>query len=343
VSLASVFAALAADATALAALWKHVPAGVGVYDAQARILTSNELFTRIVGDGENKGQSASPLSELVKRALDGEADLETDAEWSTDAGQQRVHLAAIPVRNESKVVAVVVIASDGGAGAGQRETLGIVGHDLRNPLAAIRMTAQLLTKPDEMPTERRITLGKRILTSSTRMDSIVKSLLDYARAKAGALVKLEREPIDLSALAARVIEELTVNVTGRSIELRAEGDLSGQWDAGRLEQVLGHLISNALRHGDEGTSVLTLKGKPDRVEISIHSRGPAIPADLLPRLFDPFQIGPRPAGTPRRSIGLGLFIVKELVNAHDGQVSVESSDGAGTRFTVTLPRVVTST
>jgi signal transduction histidine kinase len=73
----------------------------------------------------------------------------------------------------------------------------------------------------------------------------------------------------------------------------------------------------------------------------MNSRGPAIPAELLPRLFDPFQIGPRPAGTPRRSIGLGLFIVKELVNAHDGEVSVESSDAAGTRFTISLPRFVT--
>jgi len=87
--------------------------------------------------------------------------------------------------------------------------------------------------------------------------------------------------------------------------------------------------------------VLTLTGAADQVQIAIHSRGPAIPADLLPRLFDPFQIGPRPPGTPRRSIGLGLFVVKELVKAHDGEVSVESSDGAGTRFVVRLPRSVT--
>jgi signal transduction histidine kinase len=294
-----------------------------------------------VGDGESKGQSAPSLSDLVRRALTGESGLELDAEWPTDAGPQRVHLTAVPVRQEGKIVGAVVIATESGAGAGQRETLGIVGHDLRNPLAAIRMTAQLLTKPDEMATERRITLGKRILTSSTRMDSIVKSLVDYARAKAGALVKLDREPVDLKALATRVVEDQTANITGRSIELRTEGDVSGQWDPGRLEQILGHLISNALRHGDEGTSVLTLTGAGDQVQIAIHSRGPAIPADLLPRLFDPFQIGPRPPGTPRRSIGLGLFVVKELVEAHEGEVSVESSDGVGTRFVVRLPRSVT--
>src|SRR5262245_29388223 len=79
VSLASVFAALAADPTALTALWKHVPAGVCVYDAEARPLSSNELFTRIVGDAGNKGQSAAPLSELVRRALAGEENLDIDA------------------------------------------------------------------------------------------------------------------------------------------------------------------------------------------------------------------------------------------------------------------------
>jgi sigma-B regulation protein RsbU (phosphoserine phosphatase) len=234
-----------------------------------------------------------------------------------------------------------VLVTDGSLGAGQRETLGIVGHDLRNPLAAIRMTAQLLTKADEMTNERRITLGKRILTSSARMESIVKSLVDYARAKAGALVRLDREPIDLAALAARVLEEQTTNVTGRSIELRTEGDLHGHWDPGRLEQILGHLVSNALRHADEGTSILTLKDRGPQVEVSILSHGPTIAADLLPRLFDPFQIGPRPPGTPRRSIGLGLFVVKELALAHGGEVSAQSSDQEGTRFTVTLPKSVT--
>ena len=338
-SLVSVFAALAADPTALAALWKQIPAGVCVYDTDGRPLSSNELFIRIVGSAGLDGQSASPLTELLRRALAGEV-ASVDAEWPADAGPQRAQLSALPVRHEGAVVAAVVVATEGSAGAGQRETLGIVGHDLRNPLAAIRMTAQLLTKADEMATERRITLGKRILSSSARMDSIVKSLVDYARAKAGALVRVDREPVDLAVLAARVIEEVTANITGRSIQLRTEGDLTGTWDTGRLEQILGQLLSNALRHGDEGVSVLALRGTVDQVEIIMESRGPAISAELLPRLFDPFQIGPRPPGTPRRSIGLGLFVVKELVAAHGGKVAAESHD-AVTRFTVTLPKSVT--
>jgi signal transduction histidine kinase len=337
-SLTSVLAALGADAGSLEALWKELPAGVCVYDAEARAISHNEAFTHMTSSAPI---TASPLLEPLARALAGETVSGAEAEWPTDAGPQHVQIAVIPVRKEGQVLAAVMVLTDLSLGAGQRETLGIVGHDLRNPLAAIRMTAQLLGKPDEMTTERRLVLSKRILTSSSRMDAIVKSLLDFAKAKAGALVKLEREPVDLAALAARVIEEQTANLTGRSIELRATGDVTGQWDPGRLEQIIAHLISNAVRHGAEGVSVLTLTGSPESVEVAMQSAGPVIPADLLSRVFDPFQTGPRPPGTPRRSIGLGLFVVKELATAHGGSVAVQSSEGTGTRFSVTLPRSVT--
>lgn len=336
-SLTSIFAALAADQSALAAVWKELPVGICVYDSEARPLSHNEAFSRLTGSAP----AASPLTPVVARALTGETVSGAAVEWPTDAGPQHLQLAAIPIRNDGHPMAALLIVTDTSPGAGQRETLGIVGHDLRNPLAAIRMTAQLLGKPDDMTTERRQTLSKRILTSSSRMDAIVKSLLDYAKAKAGALVNLERESVDLGVLAARVIEELTANLTGRSVELRSTGDLTGHWDPGRLEQIIGHLVSNAVRHGTDGASVMTLSGGPDQVTVVMESRGPTIPPDLLPRIFDPFQIGPRPEGTPRRSIGLGLFVVKELAAAHGGKVAAESGEG-GTRFTVTLPRSVTA-
>jgi signal transduction histidine kinase len=340
-SLPSVLAALAADQPSLSALCKQIPAGICVYDVEARPLLSNDSFAQIVGSDPASGQTASPLLPFLARARAGEVVIGAEAEWQGEGASVRAHVSAVPVRQNGAIIGIVVLVLDGSAEAGQRETMGIVGHDLRNPLAAIRMTAQLLAKPEEMATERRLTLSKRILTSSTRMDSIVKSLLDYARARAGALVRLEPETIDLQSLAVRIIEEQTTNVTGRSIELRHEGDVTGRWDAGRLEQILGHLASNALRHGADGASVMTLRGLPDRVEISMHNQGPAIPPELLPRIFDPFQIGPRPPGTPRRNIGLGLFVVKQLVAAHGGEVSVESSEREGTRFTVILPRTVT--
>jgi signal transduction histidine kinase len=336
VSLPSIFAALAADQTSLAALWRAMPAGVCVYDTEARPQSHNEAFTRIASGAP----AQAALSAVVARALAGETVTDLQAEWPGDAGPQHIHLSAIPVRDQGRPAGAILVITDAGGGAGLRETLGIVGHDLRNPLAAIRMTAQLLGKPDEMTAERRSTLSKRILTSSSRMDSIVKSLLDFAKAKAGALVHLERETVDLGVLAARVIEELTANLTGRSIDVKITGDVTGQWDPGRLEQIVGQLVSNAVRHGADGVSVMTLTGGPTDVELALESRGPTIPADLLPRLFDPFQIGPRPEGTPRRSIGLGLFVVRELASAHGGTTAISSHDGT-TRVTVKLPRSVT--
>lgn len=336
-SLSAIFAALAADEAALAELWRELSSGICVYDPEGRPLSHNRAFDHLTGSAP----ADSPLAPLLARALIGETVSGAPVRWATDAGPQQLQVAALPVRHEGRVVAAVMVVTDTSPGAGQRETLGIVGHDLRNPLAAIRMTAQLLGKPDEMAADRRLVLSKRILTSATRMDAIVKSLVDYSKAKAGALVTLEREPVDLATLAARVIEEQTANLTGRSVELRSHGDVTGHWDPGRLEQILGQLISNAVRHGGEGASVMTLTNGGDHVNILMESRGPTIPPELLPHIFDPFQIGPRPEGTPRRNIGLGLFVVKELATAHGGKVAVESGEGA-TRFTVTLPRGVTA-
>jgi signal transduction histidine kinase len=316
-----------------------------MYDIEGRPVFSNDLFNRIVGSAPAIGQADSPLAALLARARAGESVTGAEVELAGQDSSARARVSALPIRDGGRVVGVAVVAVDPSAEASQRETMGIVGHDLRNPLAAIRMTAQLLGKPDEMTAERRLVLSKRILTSSVRMDSIVRSLLDYARAKAGALVRLEREEVDLVPLATRVIEEQTSSVNGRSIELETRGDVRGQWDPGRLEQILGHLASNALRHGPEGVSRLVLDGtSPDGVRITMQNGGPPIPAELLPRLFDPFQVGPRPADTPRRSIGLGLFVVKELTRAHDGTVAVDSTEQTGTRVTVSLPRnAVTAT
>jgi sigma-B regulation protein RsbU (phosphoserine phosphatase) len=313
--------------------------GICVYDNEARPLFNNDLFNRIVGGAPASGQPQSPLGPLLARAREGEAVIAAEVDLPAEVSPLHAHVSVIPVRDDGKLVGIIAVVVDSSPEAGQRETMGIVGHDLRNPLAAIRMTAQLLGKPDEMTPDRRMVLSKRILTSSIRMDAIVKSLLDYARARAGALVRLEREPVDLAVLATRGVEEQTTNVTGRSIEVRRVGGLDGEWDPARVEQIIGQLTSNALRHGTDGVSLLTLDGSmPDRVQIQLRNEGPPIPESALPYIFDPFRIGPRPPGTPRRSIGLGLFVVKALAEAHGGSVSVESSAATGTQFTVSLPR-----
>jgi len=202
------------------------------------------------------------------------------------------------------------------------------------------MTAQLLARPAEMPVERRLTLANRVLTSSGRMDSIVRSLLDYARAKGGALVRLDREACDLADLVRRIAEEHEVAYPGRKIAVEVSGDPSGEWDPGRLEQIVANLISNAVRHGGEdGLAKAVIDGSgSDEVRVTVHNRGTPIAPEALDRIFDPFEIGPTTPGSPRKSIGLGLFIVAQLTSAHAGRVSVRSNSAEGTTFTVDLPR-----
>jgi signal transduction histidine kinase len=374
--LGRILASFGADATTLSALLEKLPTPIAVFDEHGRPLVHNRRMTEILGPlpptvqaipfvGE-AGASLAGAASPVARALAGEVATAV-AVWprpATPGGKtpQRLEVSAHPARDAGGAVVggVLIVgpappaAASAPAAAGasappsppaegesiQREVLGIVGHDLRNPLAAIRMTAQLLGRSDEMAGERRITLANRILTSSTRMDSIVRSLLDYARTRGGAIVRLTREAVDLGALVRRVIEEQEVAFPGRSIRFESAGDLSGQWDPGRIEQIVANLVSNALRHGDDTAPVdVRLDGTaPGEVRLAVHNQGPTISAEELPQLFDAFHIGPRPEGAPRRNIGLGLFIVKELVAAHGGSASARSTDADGTTFAVVLPR-----
>jgi signal transduction histidine kinase len=107
-----------------------------------------------------------------------------------------------------------------------------------------------------------------------------------------------------------------------------------------VEQIITQLVSNALRHGDEESPVVvSLDGsRPESVTISVQNGGAAIPGDVVPQLFEPFEVGPRPPETPRRQIGLGLFLVKRFVTAHGGSVTLRSTPDEGTLITVVLPR-----
>jgi signal transduction histidine kinase len=255
-----------------------------------------------------------------------------------------VRVSVLPLRaigEASGGILMIVASAPAELDTGAKEILGVVGHDLRNPLAAMRMTAQLLGKADEMASERRVTLSRRLLTSSARMDAIVRSLLDYSRAAAGAVVRLQCERVDLAELAARVIEDQELAHAGRTAERRVAGDATGNWDPGRLEQVVAHLVGNAFRHGAATPHpVVSVEGTAaDRVHLVVHNHGAAMSPDLLGRMFHPFSTGPRPPGTPRRQIGLGLFVVHEMVTAHGGSVSGTSSTEDGTRFEVILPRM----
>lgn len=220
----------------------------------------------------------------------------------------------------------------------QQRLVGIVGHDIRSPLSALLATAKMLLTMGEL-TERQAKAIERIARSGVRIEGIVRVLLDFASARIGGGIQIQRRQVDIEALALRAIEELQQSHPGRTIHYSHQGDGQGDWDADRLMQVLVNLIDNALKYSQEGTPVaLSTHGVEDAVVLEVHNRGEPIPASLMPILFEPFRRGAQSEQTVKMSLGLGLYIVQEIVRAHGGAVDVRSSPEAGTTFRVRLPR-----
>lgn len=211
--------------------------------------------------------------------------------------------------------------------------LGTLGHELRNPLNAIAVSVHTLKR--RTPEAAQPILA-RILASTARMSRMTDHLLDFTRSRLGGGIPLQPGPADLATICRTAAEEIEVLYPGR-IRFSAEGDLSGRWDADRLHQVLANLLSNAFLYGATGELVeLTARGNGASVQVEVTNRGPEIAEDALPLIFDPFRRGPTAAG--RSGQGLGLFISREIVLAHRGEIGVRSDPIAGTTFSVSIPR-----
>jgi two-component system sensor histidine kinase/response regulator len=223
-----------------------------------------------------------------------------------------------------------------------RETLhlnemftAVLGHDLRTPLNAVVAGASLLTQMQSEPHAKNV--AERILSSGRRMTEMIDQLLDLSRARLSGGFAIVRAPMDLKALLERIVAEVQATAPQRRIVLETAGELTGDWEEGRLGQLLSNLLTNAIRHGAEGAiSVHASGSEPDQVSFSVHNSG-AIAPHVRERLFDPFRAGGDPL-TRSGGLGLGLFIVKQIVEAHGGKIAVSSSAADGTRFEVQLPR-----
>ncbi|TAK24332.1 MAG: PAS domain S-box protein [Myxococcaceae bacterium] len=209
--------------------------------------------------------------------------------------------------------------------------IGILGHDLRSPLSAVQMAAHLL-KHGGGGADRSAELVARIARSAQRMEAMIESLLLFARARLGGGIPIERRACALGALCADQVAEAREAFPGRVIRCEMSGELDGDWDPDRLEQVLSNLISNAVAHGEDPIDV-TLHGQGDAVTLRVKNHGAPIPESVLSNLFEPYHGRERTEG-----LGLGLYIVDEIVRAHGGTVTVRSVEGEGTTFTVVLPR-----
>ena len=219
----------------------------------------------------------------------------------------------------------------------QQQLMGIVGHDLRTPLNAIAGSAALLARAPDLPTAR-LPAAQRIVSSAARMSGLVRDLLDYTRLRVSGGFSLAPEPVHMGEIGRAVAQEVRTAWRGSVIHLTEAGDLQGRWDPVRIEQVLSNLIGNACHHGTPGTPVqVRLSGIEETVRAEVYNEGPPIPPELLPQIFDPFRRGASDRRDASGGVGLGLFIVRSLVEAHGGTIEVATGE-SGTTFTVVLPR-----
>lgn len=219
--------------------------------------------------------------------------------------------------------------------------LAILGHDLRNPLNCISMATQLVSRTaNQDPSSARAL--SIIETNTEAVTGLIGDLIDFASTGLGSAMPLTRGPVDLETLCRKVFEGFCLAHPQRTLRCYINGDLTGDWDAARIRQVVANLMGNAIQHGaTEEPIELSVTSDRSTVVLTVHNGGPPIPPELLATIFDPLKRLPTPASTAQRitgSVGLGLYIVREIVVAHGGTVEVASTAQAGTMFTVRLPR-----
>jgi signal transduction histidine kinase len=217
--------------------------------------------------------------------------------------------------------------------------LGMLGHDMRGPLQVIHLTATYLSKLD-VGTDV-ATCAARLSKSARSLRVLLDDLLDFNRAKLGLGLRISPAAVDLAGAFSAELEQLRVANPGRRIELEISGDVSGVWDIDRLNQLLGNLVVNALKYGTSGSPVkIVVNGIVGEVTFSVHNQGPKIEQSVLAQIFEPLKRGLDDllvAGSDG-SMGLGLYIAREIAIAHHGDISVKSDENE-TVFTVRLPRL----
>jgi two-component system sensor histidine kinase/response regulator len=210
--------------------------------------------------------------------------------------------------------------------------IGMLAHDLRQPLSAIFMSSQL----QQQAGGDAVRFAEMQLRAARRMQRMIGELLDFTRNRPETGIPIQRTSTDFAELAATSVAEIELAQPGTSVTLSVEGPCTGNWDADRLAQVCSNLIGNAIEHSFPNAPVtVSLRGSAAAVSLEVTNLGPPIPDLVRATMFEPFR-----RGSGRQSkggVGLGLHIVSQIVLAHQGSVGVESNE-SGTHFTVNLPK-----
>ncbi len=212
--------------------------------------------------------------------------------------------------------------------------IGMLGHDLRNPLASIAMSAGMLLYRGRL-NEQDTHTASQIVRVTQRMARMIIQLLDLTRVRLGGGMPITVEAIDLAATCRHVVEEF-----GPGVRMETEGDLTGTWDPDRLSEALSNLLGNARDYATPGTPVVVrLSAEDEHVVVAVSNDGDPIHPDVLPYIFEPFRRGRSHARSQDHGLGLGLYIAHQIVLSHTGTLEVRSADGT-TTFAMRLPRSV---
>jgi len=210
------------------------------------------------------------------------------------------------------------------------QMIGIVSHDLRNPLSAIRLGLQLLEKKG-VASGQSATLSK-VHRAADRATQLINDLLDFTSARIGSGLAVHLEPVELHDIVGHAVEELALAFPGHHIAHVRTGAGTAQADAHRLTQAIGNLVANAASYGDPGRDItVTTSIDVSGWRVAVHNWGPPIPPEAQQRLFTPMVRGVA-EGSAHRNVGLGLYIVNELAKAHGGQLKLTSTEELGTTF-----------
>jgi signal transduction histidine kinase len=213
-----------------------------------------------------------------------------------------------------------------------------IGHDLRNPLNAIAMCAQVLETSGTLSQGERSAVHQ-IGRSAVRMSDMLGELQDFSRVRLGAMLTFERERLDVAGLCEKVVQEIRSSTPDRSITFSKAGNAIANVSRERVEQLVSNLVGNAVQHGRADSDVdVAVTGQDDVVVIDVHNAGPAIPAQALERIFEPLYRKDRASNDTRAHLGLGLYIARTIALAHGGDIQVSSTQATGTKFHVCLPR-----
>ncbi|MBT2792939.1 ATP-binding protein [Paraburkholderia strydomiana] len=216
--------------------------------------------------------------------------------------------------------------------------LGVFGHDMRSPLQTIQMTAHHLAKLDLG--QQACAAAALLIRSGARIQGLLDDMLDFSRTKLGLGIRVAPAPVDVATVVDDELEQLRVAHGTQNVELDVTGDTGAICDGRRIQQMLGNLVGNAIKYGEPTAAVqVTVTGGDREISIAVTNRGPAIPPPVLCRVFEPLERGPGAETRPgsQDSLGLGLYIAREIARAHGGEVDARSDESA-TVFTVRLPR-----